>query len=202
MLKPYLNPDTIEAGCDEAGRGCLAGPVYAAAVILPKGFDNKLLNDSKQLTEAQRYQLREVIEREAVTWAVGVVSAEEIDEINILRASILAMQRAVAQLKIEPQHLLIDGNRFTRYKNIPHTTVVKGDATYMSIAAASILAKTYRDDYMQKIAEEYPAYDWKKNKGYPTKKHRQAIREHGATPHHRMTFNLTGESPQLSLQFE
>lgn len=202
MLKPYLNPDTIEAGCDEAGRGCLAGPVYAAAVILPKGFDNKLLNDSKQLTEAQRYQLREVIEREAVTWAVGVVSAEEIDEINILRASILAMQRAVAQLKIEPQHLLIDGNRFTPYKNIPHTTVVKGDATYMSIAAASILAKTYRDDYMQKIAEEYPAYDWKKNKGYPTKKHRQAIREHGATPHHRMTFNLTGESPQLSLQFE
>ncbi|MBR5276706.1 MAG: ribonuclease HII [Bacteroidaceae bacterium] len=202
MLKPYLNPDTIEAGCDEAGRGCLAGPVYAAAVILPKGFDNKLLNDSKQLTEAQRYQLREVIEREAVTWAVGVVSAEEIDEINILRASILAMQRAVAQLKIEPQHLLIDGNRFTRYKNIPHTTVVKGDATYMSIAAASILAKTYRDDYMQKIAEEYPAYDWKKNKGYPTKKHRQAIREHGATPHHRMTFNLTGENPQLTLQFE
>ena len=202
MLKPYLNPDTIEAGCDEAGRGCLAGPVYAAAVILPQGFDNKLLNDSKQLTEAQRYQLREVIEREAVTWAVGVVSAEEIDEINILRASILAMQRAVAQLKIEPQHLLIDGNRFTPYKNIPHTTVVKGDATYMSIAAASILAKTYRDDYMQKIAEEYPAYDWKKNKGYPTKKHRQAIREHGATPHHRMTFNLTGESPQLSLQFE
>ena len=196
MLKPYLNPDTIEAGCDEAGRGCLAGPVYAAAVILPKGFDNKLLNDSKQLTEAQRYQLRDV------TWAVGVVSAEEIDEINILRASILAMQRAVAQLKIEPQHLLIDGNRFTPYKNIPHTTVVKGDATYMSIAAASILAKTYRDDYMQKIAEEYPAYDWKKNKGYPTKKHRQAIREHGATPHHRMTFNLTGESPQLSLQFE
>ncbi|MBR5890691.1 MAG: ribonuclease HII [Bacteroidaceae bacterium] len=202
MLKPYLNPDTIEAGCDEAGRGCLAGPVYAAAVILPKGFDNKLLNDSKQLTEAQRYQLREVIEREAVTWAVGVVSAEEIDEINILRASILAMQRAVAQLKIEPQHLLIDGNRFTPYKNIPHTTVVKGDATYMSIAAASILAKTYRDDYMQKIAEEYPAYDWKKNKGYPTKKHRQAIREHGATPHHRMTFNLTGENPQLTLQFE
>ncbi|MBR5150695.1 MAG: ribonuclease HII [Bacteroidaceae bacterium] len=202
MLKPYLNPDTIEAGCDEAGRGCLAGPVYAAAVILPKGFDNKLLNDSKQLTEAQRYHLREVIEREAVTWAVGVVSAEEIDEINILRASILAMQRAVAQLKIEPQHLLIDGNRFTRYKNIPHTTVVKGDATYMSIAAASILAKTYRDDYMQKIAEEYPAYDWKKNKGYPTKKHRQAIREHGATPHHRMTFNLTGENPQLTLQFE
>lgn len=202
MLKPYLNPDKIEAGCDEAGRGCLAGPVFAAAVILPEGFSNELLNDSKKLTEAQRYKLREVIEREAAAWAVGIVTAEEIDEINILRASILAMKRAVEQLKIIPEHLLIDGNRFTPYKNIPYTTVVKGDATYMSIAAASILAKTYRDDYMQKIAEEYPAYDWKNNKGYPTAKHRAAIKAHGATPHHRMTFNLTGETQQLALQFD
>ncbi|MBE6268234.1 MAG: ribonuclease HII [Bacteroidales bacterium] len=202
MLKPYLNPDKIEAGCDEAGRGCLAGPVFAAAVILPEGFSNELLNDSKKLTEAQRYKLREVIEREAAAWAVGIVTAEEIDEINILRASILAMKRAVEQLKITPEHLLIDGNRFTPYKNIPYTTVVKGDATYMSIAAASILAKTYRDDYMQKIAEEYPAYDWKNNKGYPTAKHRAAIKAHGATPHHRMTFNLTGETQQLALQFD
>ena len=202
MLKPYLNPDKIEAGCDEAGRGCLAGPVFAAAVILPEGFSNELLNDSKKLTEAQRYKLREVIECEAAAWAVGIVTAEEIDEINILRASILAMKRAVEQLKITPEHLLIDGNRFTPYKNIPYTTVVKGDATYMSIAAASILAKTYRDDYMQKIAEEYPAYDWKNNKGYPTAKHRAAIKAHGATPHHRMTFNLTGETQQLALQFD
>ena len=202
MLKPYLNPDKIEAGCDEAGRGCLAGPVFAAAVILPEGFSNELFNDSKKLTEAQRYKLREVIEREAAAWAVGIVTAEEIDEINILRASILAMKRAVEQLKITPEHLLIDGNRFTPYKNIPYTTVVKGDATYMSIAAASILAKTYRDDYMQKIAEEYPAYDWKNNKGYPTAKHRAAIKAHGATPHHRMTFNLTGETQQLALQFD
>ena len=201
MLKPYLHPDKIEAGCDEAGRGCLAGPVFAAAVILPPSFDNELLNDSKQLTEAQRYCLREVIEREAVAWAVGIVTAEEIDSINILRASILAMQRAVEQLATVPEHLLIDGNRFTKYKDIPHTTVVKGDATYMSIAAASILAKTYRDDYMHEIAKEYPQYDWDRNKGSPTVKHRNAIRLHGATPHHRMTFNLLGEDPQLTLQF-
>lgn len=200
MLQQFLHPDKIEAGCDEAGRGCLAGPVYAAAVILPKDFSNELLNDSKKLTEAQRYALREVIEREALAWAVGVVTAAEIDEINILKASFLAMQRAVEQLKIVPQHLLIDGNRFTPYK-IPYTTVVKGDAKFMSIAAASILAKTYRDDYMQGISCEFPQYDWQKNKGYPTPKHRAAIREHGATPHHRMTFNLTGEDPQLSLQF-
>ena len=200
MLQQFLHPDKIEAGCDEAGRGCLAGPVYAAAVILPKDFSNELLNDSKKLTEAQRYALREVIEREALAWAVGVVTAAEIDEINILKASFLAMQRAVEQLKIVPQHLLIDGNRFTPYK-IPYTTVVKGDAKFMSIAAASILAKTYRDDYMQGISREFPQYDWQKNKGYPTPKHRAAIREHGATPHHRMTFNLTGEDPQLSLQF-
>ena len=199
-MQQFLHPDKIEAGCDEAGRGCLAGPVYAAAVILPKDFSNELLNDSKKLTEAQRYALREVIEREALAWAVGVVTAAEIDEINILKASFLAMQRAVEQLKIVPQHLLIDGNRFTPYK-IPYTTVVKGDAKFMSIAAASILAKTYRDDYMQGISCEFPQYDWQKNKGYPTPKHRAAIREHGATPHHRMTFNLTGEDPQLSLQF-
>ena len=200
MLQQFLHPDKIEAGCDEAGRGCLAGPVYAAAVILPKNFSNELLNDSKKLTEAQRYALREVIEREALAWAVGVVTAAEIDEINILKASFLAMQRAVEQLKIVPEHLLIDGNRFTPYK-IPYTTVVKGDAKFMSIAAASILAKTYRDDYMLGISRDYPQYDWQKNKGYPTPKHRAAIREHGATPHHRMTFNLTGEDPQLSLQF-
>ncbi|MBQ2367055.1 MAG: ribonuclease HII [Bacteroidaceae bacterium] len=200
MLQQFLHPDKIEAGCDEAGRGCLAGPVYAAAVILPKDFSNELLNDSKKLTETQRYALREVIEREALAWAVGVVTAAEIDEINILKASFLAMQRAVEQLKIVPQHLLIDGNRFTPYK-IPYTTVVKGDAKFMSIAAASILAKTYRDDYMLGISRDYPQYDWQKNKGYPTPKHRAAIREHGATPHHRMTFNLTGEDPQLSLQF-
>ena len=201
MLQQFLPTDTVEAGCDEAGRGCLAGPVFAAAVILPEHFSNELLNDSKKLTEKQRYALREVIEREAVAWAVGVVTSAEIDEINILRASILAMQRAVGQLKIVPQHLLIDGNRFTPYKNIPYTTVVKGDAKFMSIAAASILAKTYRDDYMLGISKEFPQYDWQKNKGYPTPKHRAAIREFGATKHHRMTFNLLGENPQLSLQF-
>ena len=202
MLKPYLNPDKIEAGCDEAGRGCLAGPVFAAAVILPEGFSNELLNDSKKLTELQRYKLREVIEREAAAWAVGIVTAEEIDEINILRASILAMKRAVEQLKIIPEHIFLMRRRPPRSTLFPYTTVVKGDATYMSIAAASILAKTYRDDYMQKIAEEYPAYDWKNNKGYPTAKHRAAIKAHGATPHHRMTFNLTGETQQLALQFD
>ena len=202
MLKAYLHPNTIEAGCDEAGRGCLAGDVYAAAVILPPDFENELLNDSKKLTEAKRYQLREIIEHEALSWAVGIVTAEEIDKINILRASILAMHRAVDKLKIRPQHLLIDGNKFTPYPNIPHTTVVKGDATYMNIAAASILAKTYRDDYMQAIAKEYPQYDWESNKGYPTEKHRAAIREFGTTPHHRMSYNLLGEEPkQLSFDF-
>lgn len=201
MLQQFLHPDKIEAGCDEAGRGCLAGPVFAAAVILPKDFSNELLNDSKQLTEAQRYALREVVEREAVAWAVGIVTAAEIDEINILRASILAMQRAVEQLNVVPQHLLIDGNRFTPYKNIPYTTVVKGDAKFMSIAAASVLAKTYRDDYMLGIGKEFSQYDWQHNKGYPTAKHRAAIREYGTTPHHRLTFNLLGENPQLTLDF-
>ena len=201
MLKPYLQEGRIEAGCDEAGRGCLAGPVYAAAVILPQDFSNDLLNDSKQLSEKQRYALREVIEREALAWAVGVVSADEIYKINILRASILAMHRAVAQLKIRPQHLLIDGNRFMPYEDIPHTTVVKGDATYMSIAAASILAKTYRDDYMLKIHQEYPQYHWDSNKGYPASIHRDAIRKYGPTPYHRLTFQLLPPT-QLELDFE
>ena len=203
MLKQYRTEGVIEAGCDEAGRGCLAGDVYAAAVILPPNFQNELLNDSKQLNEAQRYQLRDIIEREATAWAVGIVTAEEIDKINILRASFLAMHRAIDGLKVRPEHLLVDGNKFTPYPGITHNTVVKGDATYMSIAAASILAKTYRDDYMLRIAEEYPMYDWKSNKGYPTAKHRAAIREYGTTPYHRMTFNLLGEEPkQLELNFE
>ena len=201
MLLPYLNADLIEAGCDEAGRGCLAGAVYAAAVVLPKDFRNELLNDSKQLTEHQRYALREVIEREAVAWAVGVVSPAEIDKINILNASFLAMHRAIDQLKVRPQHLLIDGNRFKKYQDIPHTTVVKGDGKYLSIAAASILAKTYRDDYMSRLDEEYPMYDWKKNKGYPTRKHREAVRRYGTTPYHRMSFNLLGDG-QLSFDFK
>lgn len=203
MLKRFQTEGVIEAGCDEAGRGCLAGDVYAAAVILPPNFENELLNDSKQLTEAQRYRLRNIIEKEAVAWAVGIVTAAEIDKINILRASILAMHRAVDKLKVRPEHLLIDGNKFSPYPGITHNTVVKGDATYMSIAAASILAKTYRDDYMLAIAKEYPMYDWQNNKGYPTAKHRAAIREHGTTPHHRMSFNLLGEEPkQLELSFE
>lgn len=200
MLLPYLNKDLIEAGCDEAGRGCLAGAVYAAAVILPKDFHNDLLNDSKQLTERQRYALREVIEREAIAWTIGIVSPQEIDKINILNASILAMHRAVDGLKVRPEALIIDGNRFKPYQNLPHTTVVKGDGKYLSIAAASILAKTYRDDYMNKLHEEFPHYDWKGNKGYPTKKHREGIRLHGTTPYHRMSFNLLGDG-QLKLDF-
>lgn len=203
MLKPFQTEGIIEAGCDEAGRGCLAGDVYAAAVILPPDFKNELLNDSKQLTEAQRYELRTIIEKEAIAWGVGIVTAEEIDKINILRASILAMHRAVDKLKVRPQHLLIDGNKFSPYPGITHNVVVKGDATYMSIAAASILAKTYRDDYMLALAKEYPMYDWQSNKGYPTAKHRAAIREYGTTPHHRMSFNLLGDEPkQLEFSFE
>lgn len=200
MLLPFLKEGRIEAGCDEAGRGCLAGPVFAAAVILPDDFRNELLNDSKQLTEKQRYSLRPVIESEALAWAVGVADNVEIDRINILSASILAMHRAVDGLKIRPQHLLIDGNRFKPYPGIPHTTIVKGDGRMMSIAAASILAKTYRDDFMNAIAQEYPQYDWLSNKGYPTARHRAAIREFGVTPYHRMSFNLTGDG-QLSLDF-
>ncbi|EJX07648.1 Ribonuclease H [gut metagenome] len=193
-----MNEDLLEAGCDEAGRGCLAGSVYAAAVILPKNFKNELLNDSKQLTEKQRYALREIIEKEALAWAVGVVTPAEIDKINILNASFLAMHRAVDGLKLRPQHLLIDGNRFKKYQDVPHTTVVKGDGKYLSIAAASVLAKTYRDDYMNRLHEEYPNYEWNRNKGYPTKKHRAAILAYGTTPYHRMTFNLLGDG-QLSL---
>ena len=201
QLLPYLVEGRIEAGCDEAGRGCLAGPVYAAAVILPPDFSNEMLNDSKQLTEKQRYALRPVIEREALAWAVGVVDNQEIDKINILKASFTAMHRAIDQLKVLPQHLLIDGNRFMPYPDIPYTTIVKGDGKMMSIAAASVLAKTYRDDFMNKIAGEYPQYDWLENKGYPTKKHRDAIRQYGTTPYHRMSFNLLGDG-QLSFDFE
>ena len=201
MLLPYMHENLVEAGCDEAGRGCLAGAVYAAAVILPHDFRNELLNASTQLTEKQRYALREVVEREALAWAVGVVTPEEIDRITILNASFLAMHRAVAQLTLRPEHLLIDGNRFTKYQDVPHTTVVKGDGKYMAIAAASVLAKTYRDDYMNRLAEEYPQYDWDSNKGYPTKKHREAIRLYGTTPYHRMSYNLLGDG-QLSLDFK
>ena len=200
MLLPYLNKELIEAGCDEAGRGCLAGAVYAAAVILPTDYVNERLNDSKKLTEHQRYALREEIERDALAWAVGVVLPAEIDKINILNASFLAMHRAIDQLSIRPQHLLIDGDRFNKYHDVPHTTVVKGDGKFLSIAAASILAKTYRDDYMNKLHEEYPMYDWKGNKGYATKKHREAIAKYGTTPYHRMTFNLLGDG-QLSFDF-
>lgn len=200
MLLPYLDSDLLEAGCDEAGRGCLAGAVYAAAVILPKDFKNELLNDSKQLTEKQRYALREIIKEEALDWAVGAVSQAEIDEINILNASFLAMHRALDQLKMCPQHLLIDGNRFKKYKEVPHTTVVKGDGKYASIAAASVLAKTYRDDYMAELHKEFPIYDWEHNKGYPTLKHRAAIRKCGVSPYHRLTFNLLGET-QMEIDF-
>ena len=201
MLESCYYQGKVEAGCDEAGRGCLAGSVFAAAVILPEGYQNELLNDSKQLTEKKRYQLREMIERDAVAWAVGIVTSEEIDKINILNASILAMHRALDQLKVRPEAIIVDGNRFKKYKDLPHTTIVKGDGKYLSIAAASILAKTYRDDYMNQLAEEYPQYDWKANKGYPTNKHRDAIRQYGITPYHRKTFNMLGDG-QLSLNFE
>jgi len=210
MLLGKYYEGKVEAGCDEAGRGCLAGSVYAAAVILPDGYQNELLNDSKQLTEKRRYQLREIIERDAVAWAVGIVTPEEIDKINILNASILAMHRALDQLKVRPEAIIVDGNRFKKYsppllgggrgEALPHTTIVKGDGKYLAIAAASILAKTYRDDYMNRLAEEYPQYDWLSNKGYPTKKHREAIRQFGITPYHRKSYNLLGDG-QLSLDF-
>lgn len=201
MLKNNYFDGKIEAGCDEAGRGCLAGSVFAAAVILPPDYQNELLNDSKQLTEKRRYALREVIERDAVAWAVGVVTPEEIDHINILNASILAMHRALDQLGVRPEAVIVDGNRFKPYGALPYATIVKGDGKYLSIAAASILAKTYRDDYMNKLDNEYPQYDWHSNKGYPTKNHREAIRLHGATPYHRRSFNLLGDR-QLELPFE
>ena len=196
-LKPYLDPNLIEAGCDEAGRGCLAGPVFAAAVILPKDFYHPLLNDSKQLTAKQREKLRPIIEQQAIAWSVVAVSAQEIDELNILRASITGMHRAITNLKTRPQSLLIDGNRFYKYEDIPHTCIVKGDAKFASIAAASILAKTHRDEYMLKLAVDYPQYGWEKNMAYPTKQHRQAIAEFGATPHHRMSFRLIDDEPTL-----
>jgi ribonuclease HII len=200
MLASHYYEGKIEAGCDEAGRGCLAGSVYAAAVILPPDYQNELLNDSKQLTERRRYELREIIERDAIAWAVGIVTPEEIDKINILNASILAMHRALDQLKVRPEAIIVDGNRFKPYQKLPHTTIVKGDGKYLSIAAASILAKTYRDDYMNGLAKEYPQYDWLSNKGYPTKKHREAIKLYGITPYHRKSYNLLGDG-QLSLEF-
>ena len=225
MLLPHYYKDLIEAGCDEAGRGCLAGSVYAAAVILPPDYDNPELNDSKKLTEKRRYALREQIQRDAVAWAVGIVSPEEIDEINILHASFLAMHRAIAALSVRPQELIIDGNRFdpmpriprllqsvpslssgdsslsTLHSSLPYACIVHGDAKYQAIAAASILAKTYRDDYMNRLDEEFPVYKWKKNKGYPTKDHRAAIAEYGITKYHRRSYNLYGDR-QLELKFE
>ena len=200
MLKSHYYEGLIEAGCDEAGRGCLAGSVYAAAVILPSDYQNELLNDSKKLTAKKRYALREEIERDAIAWAVGIVTPEEIDKINILNASFLAMHRALDQLKVRPEAIIVDGNRFKPYQDLSSTTIVKGDGKYLSIAAASILAKTYRDDYMLSLAEEYPQYDWKSNMGYPTKKHRKAILEHGITPYHRKSYNLLGDG-QLSFDF-
>ena len=201
MLASHYYEGKVEAGCDEAGRGCLAGSVYAAAVIFPENYQNEDLNDSKQLTDKRRKLLREIIERDAVAWAVGIVTPEEIDRINILNASILAMHRALDQLKVRPEAVIVDGNRFKPYQKLPHTTIVKGDGKYLSIAAASILAKTYRDDYMDALAEEYPQYDWLSNKGYPTQKHRDAIRQYGMTPYHRKSFNLLGDG-QLSFDFQ
>lgn len=200
MLKKYFDKILIEAGCDEAGRGCLAGPVFAAAVILPKKFKHALLNDSKKLNEVQRKYLRPIIEENAITYAVAQVSAEEIDKINILNASFLAMHRALDQLKVIPQSLLIDGNRFNKYKDIPHHCIIEGDGKYMSIAAASILAKTYRDDYMETLHESFPHYDWKNNKAYATLSHRTAIIEHGITEHHRKSFTLFPEQLELELE--
>lgn len=211
MLKPHFYENMIEAGCDEAGRGCLAGSVFAAAVILPPDYDNPLLNDSKKLPEKLRYELRRQIEKEAVAWAVGSVSPEEIDKINILRASMLAMHRALDQLRVRPEAIIVDGNRFEPYPQkslpqsgevgggfLPHTCIVKGDSKFQAIAAASILAKTYRDDYMAHLAEQFPMYDWQSNKGYPTAKHRDAIRQFGISPYHRKSYNLLGDG-QLSL---
>jgi ribonuclease HII len=196
-LLPYAHAGRTEAGCDEAGRGCLAGPVFAAAVILPPDFYHPLLNDSKQMSEPQRNSLRTIIEQNALAWSVAALSNEEIDELNILRASITGMHRALDNLQVQPQFILVDGNHFYPYKKIPHTCVIKGDATYASIAAASVLAKTHRDEYMLAIAKEFPEYEWHKNKGYPTQAHREAIRRHGTTPYHRLSFRLLDE--QLSL---
>lgn len=194
MLKSHYYNGLIEAGCDEAGRGSLAGSVYAAAVILPPDYRNNAINDSKKLTPRQRYALREVIQTDAIAWAIGIATAEEIDRINILNASILAMHRALDSLHLRPEAVIIDGNRFQPYRNLPCQTIVKGDAKYLSIAAAAILAKTYRDDYMDALAEEYPVYEWHSNKGYPTKRHRQAIKDYGASPLHRQSFRLTADN--------
>lgn len=200
-LLPHFYTDCIEAGCDEAGRGCLAGSVYAAAVILPRNYDNALLNDSKKLSEAKRRELRDQIVRDAVAWAVGVVTPQEIDRINILNASFLAMHRALDQLQVRPEAVIVDGNRFKPYRDLPYTTIVKGDAKYQAIAAASILAKTFRDEYMDKLAEEYPYYGWQQNKGYPTAAHREGLRQHGTSPYHRMSYNLLGDG-QLEFDFK
>ena len=216
MLASHYYQGKIEAGCDEAGRGCLAGSVYAAAVIFPEDYQNEELNDSKQLTDRKRHELRAIIERDAIAWAVGIVTPEEIDKINILNASFLAMHRALDQLKVRPEAIIVAGNRFRPYVDrsrtavdavqnapspLPHTCIVKGDGKYLSIAAASILAKTYRDDYMDELAEQYPQYDWKSNKGYPTRKHRDAIRQYGVTPYHRMSYHLL-PTEELSLDFK
>lgn len=198
MLKPSFSGQLIEAGCDEAGRGCLAGPVFAAAVILPEGFQNEILNDSKKLKEANRDKLRIIIEKEATAWAVASVDNILIDEINILNASFLAMHLALDKLNTRPELLLIDGNRFKPYKKIPHRCIIKGDGLYMSIAAASILAKTHRDEFMKGLHQQFPQYNWKQNKGYPTKAHRKAIALHGVTPYHRLSFNM---NEQLKLEF-
>ena len=201
MLEPYYNHDLLEAGCDEAGRGCLAGSVFAAAVILPRDYKNAALNDSKKLTAKKRYALREQIERDALAWAVGEVKPEEIDKVNILHASFLAMHRAIAQLQVAPEALIIDGNRFDPYPGLSHTCIVKGDGKYLSIAAASILAKTYRDDYMDALARECPYYDWEHNKGYPTAKHYAGLEAHGPSVYHRRTFNLVGNR-QTSINWD
>lgn len=201
MLEPYYNHDLLEVGCDEAGRGCLAGSVFAAAVILPRDYENAALNDSKKLTAKKRYALREQIERDALAWAVGEVKPEEIDKVNILHASFLAMHRAIAQLQVAPEALIIDGNRFDPYPGLPHTCIVKGDGKYLSIAAASILAKTYRDDYMDALARECPYYDWEHNKGYPTAKHYAGLEAHGPSVYHRRTFNLVGNR-QTSINWD
>lgn len=200
MLASHFYEGLTEAGCDEAGRGCLAGSVYAGAVIFPPDYRNEELNDSKQLSERRRNELREIIKRDAVAWAVGVVEPDEIDRINILNASFLAMHRALDALSVRPEAIIVDGNRFKPYRDLPYTTIVKGDGKYLSIAAASILAKTYRDDYMAELARQYPQYDWQSNKGYPTKKHREAIREFGITPFHRRSYNLLGGN-QLTFDF-
>lgn len=201
MLKNHYFDGVVEAGCDEAGRGCLAGSVYAAAVILPADYENAELNDSKKLTARKRTELRRVIERDAVAWAVGIVTPEEIDKINILNASFLAMHRALDALSVRPEAVIVDGNRFKPYRDLPHATIVKGDGKYLSIAAASILAKTWRDEYMERIAQEHPQYDWTSNKGYPTRRHREAIRRFGVTPYHRMSYNLLGDAEPM-LPFE